>query len=339
MILKLKQTPKKQNLQKLLSQISRLGLRPFVVKNKIPKIVIINNHFSPKVKSQLEALPPICQIIDTGDKLYRLASRLSKKENTKVKIGSLYIGGEAIVLMAGPCAVESKVQIETVALQVAKSGAKVLRGGAYKPRTEPYAFQGLEKIGLRFLREAADKAHLAVVTEVLDTRDVEIVGQFTDIYQVGARNMQNFALLKEVGKTGKPVLLKRGMWASYKEFLLAAEYILSCGNPNVILCERGIRTHVNELRFTLDLNAIPFLKAETHLPVIVDPSHGTGRADLVTPMSRAAIASGADGLIVEAHCNPEKSVSDKEQAISLEEFKNLVLEVRKIATTMGREVL
>jgi 3-deoxy-7-phosphoheptulonate synthase len=247
------------------------------------------------------------------------------------------IGGQEIVYMAGPCSVESKDQVFKIAKGVKAAGCQVLRGGAFKPRTAPYDFQGHGKIGLHFLREAADAYKLGVITEVLDVRDVELVEKYTDIFQVGTRNMQNYPLLKELGKSRKPVMLKRGMWATYKEFLLAAEYILVGGNDKVILCERGIRTHVAETRFTLDLNAVPYLKHETHLPVFSDPSHGTGRANLVRAMSRASIACGADGLLLEAHIDPRMSISDADQAISLQELQKLVKECKRVAKAVDRK--
>ena len=243
-----------------------------------------------------------------------------------------------MVIMAGPCSVESEEQIMTIARAVKEAGATVLRGGAYKPRTGPYDFQGLGKKGLQLLQKAARATGLKTITEIMDPRDVDLIQEYADIFQIGARNMQNYTLLREVGRTTHPVLLKRGMHSTYKEFLLAAEYMLAGGNPHVMLCERGIRTHVTELRFTLDLNAVPYLKAETHLPVIVDPSHGTGRRDLVPAMSRAAAAAGADGLLLECHPDPDKSISDADQAISIESFNQMMREINTIAGAIGRTV-
>jgi len=255
-----------------------------------------------------------------------------------VDVRGLLVGGAQVVIMAGPCSIESEEQIMAIARAAQEAGATVLRGGAYKPRTGPYDFQGLGKKGLNFLRAAARETGLRTITEVMDPRDVDMVAEYADILQIGARNMQNYTLLREVGRTKCPVLLKRGMHATYKEFLLAAEYILVGGNSNVLLCERGIRTHIHELRFTLDLNAVPYLKAETHLPVIVDPSHGTGRRDLVPAMSRAAIAAGADGLLIECHTNPEQSISDADQAISIETLNRLMREINTITGAIGRTV-
>ena len=271
-------------------------------------------------------------------KPYRLAQTGAKTGTTVVDVRGLSIGGSQVVVMAGPCSVENEEQIMTIARAVKEAGATVLRGGAFKPRTGPYDFQGLGKKGLQLLQKAAKATGLRTITEAMDPRDVDLIMQYADIFQIGARNMQNYTLLKEVGRTKHPVLLKRGMHSTYKEFLLAAEYILAGGNPNVMLCERGIRTHVTELRFTLDLNAVPYLKTETHLPIIVDPSHGTGRRDLVPAMSRAAVAAGADGLLIECHTEPEKSISDADQAISVETLHQLMREINTIAGAIGRTV-
>jgi 3-deoxy-7-phosphoheptulonate synthase len=240
--------------------------------------------------------------------------------------------------MAGPCSVESKEQILKTAQGIKAAGGQILRGGAFKPRTSPHQFQGMGEKGLVYLAEAGEEMKMPIVTEVMDTRDVSLVSEYADILQVGTRNMQNYPLLKEVGKTDKPVLLKRGMWADLDEFLLAAEYIMAEGNENIILCERGIRTFVKYSRNTLDLNIIPIVKQECHLPIIVDPSHGTGRKPLVSPMSMGAIAVGADGLLVEVHHNPENAISDADQTISTGEFAELIQKLKPIAHTVGRKV-
>ena len=268
----------------------------------------------------------------------RLASRSSRPMGTAVDIDGVKVGLTEIVVMAGPCSVESAEQILRIAGEVKAAGATILRGGAFKPRTSPYDFQGLGKTGLEYLRLASRQTGLKVVTEVIDPRDVELVAGYADCIQIGSRNMQNYPLLREAGRARKPVLLKRGMWATYREFLLAAEYIMLEGNEQVILCERGIRALSNESRFTLDLTAVPYLKEETHLPVVVDPSHGTGAARLVAAMSRAAIACGADGLIVETHYSPRDSVSDATQMISTVEFAQLVKELAAVAEAVGRKV-
>lgn len=265
-----------------------------------------------------------------------LTSRKNPEENTLITIGELTLGGNAIVIIAGPCAVESAEQIQAAAREVSQAGLKILRAGAFKPRTNPYAFQGMGEEGLSLLRAAADETGLAVVTEVMDTRDVERVAYYADILQIGSRNMQNFSLLKEVGKTRKPILLKRGMSATLKEFLLAAEYIMNEGNLQVILCERGIRTFETENRNTLDINAIPSLKALTHLPVIVDPSHATGKSALVPAVARAAIAAGADGLLIEMHPDPATALCDGEQALTPTQLKHLLIELRAVTHAVGR---
>lgn len=289
-------------------------------------------------RREIEAHPFVESIVES-DRPYKLASKKLKKDgHSQIRLrNGVTIGAKEIIIMAGPCSVETKASIHEMAAQVKAAGCHVLRGGAFKPRTAPYDFQGLGKIGLHFLRQAAATCDLPIITEVLDVRDIELIDRYTDIFQVGTRNMQNYPLLRELGKARKPVLLKRGMWATYKELLLAAEYILVGGNEEVILCERGIRTHVQETRFTLDLNAVPYLKHESHLPVFVDPSHGTGRANLVRAMSRAAIAAGADGLLIEAHLDPTRSVSDADQAISMQELAKTVGEVKKIARAVGRK--
>jgi len=289
-----------------------------------------------KIKiDQIKAIEGVEQVMPIL-KPYKLASREFKKEDTIIEIDDVTIGGKEIAVMAGPCAVEDEERILETAKAVKKAGAKILRGGAYKPRTGPYAFHGLGEEGLRYLARAREQTGLLIVTEVMDTRTVGLVAKYADILQIGTRNMQNYPLLREVGKIDKPVLLKRGMWATLDEFLLAAEYILSEGNRKVILCERGIRTFSNFTRNTLDLNIIPAIKKVSHLPIIVDPSHGTGRKDLVPAMSKASIAAGADGLILEVHKNPELAVSDADQTISTEEFAKLMKELKPVAEAVGR---
>jgi 3-deoxy-7-phosphoheptulonate synthase len=271
-------------------------------------------------------------------KPYKLASREFKSFDTTVKVKDVVIGGKEVVVMAGPCVVENEKQIFKTAQQVKAAGAKILRGGAFKPRTSPYSFQGLGEEGLKLLAQAGEDTGLAVVTEVMSVNQIELVGKYADIFQVGARNMQNFVLLKELGKTKKPILLKRGMSASIEELLLSAEYILSQGNYEVILCERGIRTFENYTRNTLDLSAIPALKRLSHLPIIVDPSHATGRWRLVSPMAKAAIAVGADGLLIEVHPDPRSSLSDGAQTLRIETFTQLMKELSPIVQAVGREL-
>jgi len=271
-------------------------------------------------------------------KPYKLASRDFKPQNTIIKIKGKIIGGKKIPVIAGPCAVESRAVMISIAEKVKAGGASFIRGGAYKPRTSPYSFQGLGEEGLKHLAEASKKTGLPVVTELMDPRDLEVMLQYTDVIQIGARNMQNFRLLLEVGMCNKPILLKRGLSATIKEWLMAAEYIMSKGNQEVILCERGIRTFETATRNTLDLSAVPVLKQKTHLPVVVDPSHGVGKWDLVAPMAKAAVAVGADGLLIEVHTNPENAMSDGEQSLKPDAFKKLMDELKPIAKAVGREI-
>ena len=269
---------------------------------------------------------------------YKLASRSFRPAGTVVKVGDVEIGGERVVVMAGPCSVESRDQIERSAEIVARAGAQVIRGGAFKPRSSPYAFQGLGEEGLHMLREAADRNGLLVVSEVMDLTQVPLVAQYADILQVGARNMQSFTLLRELGRQRKPVLLKRGISATIEELLLSAEYILAGGNYDVILCERGIRTFETYTRNTMDISAIPVVKKLSHLPIVADPSHGTGRRDMVAPMGRAAVAAGADGLLIEVHPDPDHALSDGAQSLRFEQFEELMSQLRIIAPAVGRSM-
>ncbi len=269
---------------------------------------------------------------------FKLASRSFKPEGTVVVVGDVRIGGDEVVVMAGPCSVESETQVRAAAAAVKRGGAKILRGGAFKPRSSPYSFQGLGEEGLRLLRWAADEHGLKVVSEVMDLSQIEVLARYADILQVGARNMQNFTLLRELGRLRKPVLLKRGIAATIEEWLLSAEYLLAGGNTDVILCERGIRTFENYTRNTLDISAIPVVKKLSHLPIIADPSHGTGRRDKVAPMARAAVAAGADGLIIEVHCDPDHALSDGAQSLLPSQFDRLMAELRIIAPAIGRSI-
>jgi 3-deoxy-7-phosphoheptulonate synthase len=269
---------------------------------------------------------------------YKLASRHFKPAGTRIKIGDVEIGGEQVIVMAGPCSVESPDQIGQVAEAVAASGAKVLRGGAFKPRTSPYSFQGMGEDGLKLLRAAADRNKLLLVSEVMDQTQIPLLAKYVDILQVGARNMQNYNLLRELGALRKPVLLKRGISATIEELLLSAEYILSGGNYDVILCERGIRTFENSTRNTMDISAIPVVKALSHLPIVADPSHATGRRDKVLPMARAAVAAGADGLLVEVHHDPDHALSDGAQSLFPGQFAELMNQLRIIAPAVGRSL-
>ncbi|MBX6378572.1 MAG: 3-deoxy-7-phosphoheptulonate synthase [Clostridia bacterium] len=287
--------------------------------------------------ASIEAMPGVEKLVPIL-KPFKLVSREFKKEPTVVRVGDVAIGGDAVVVIGGPCAVESREQLLEAAREVKAAGGHVLRGGAYKPRTSPYSFQGLEEEGLRILAEARERFGIPFVTEVMSPETVPLVAEYADMLQVGARNMQNFALLRAVGRSGKPVLLKRGLAATIQEWLMAAEYILAEGNYHVVLCERGIRTFETETRNTLDLNAVPVVKELSHLPVVVDPSHGTGKARLVPAMARAAVAAGADGIIVEVHPNPALALSDGPQSLDPPGFAALVRSLRAVAAAVGRSL-
>jgi len=278
---------------------------------------------------EVELLEGVASVVPIS-KPYKLASRELKKEDTIVTVGKVKIGGNRIAIIAGPCAVESRQQIMSIAASVREAGAVILRGGAFKPRTSPYAFQGLGEEGLKYLKEAGEKYGMPVTTEIVNPSDAPMMTKYIDMFQIGARNMQNFELLKELGHIGKPVLLKRGLSSTLRELLMSAEYVMAGGNSNVILCERGIRTFETATRNTLDLSAIPLLKEKTHLPVIVDPSHATGSAALVLPMSMAATAAGADGLMIEVHNDPEHALCDGAQSITPATFRDLVKSVKSI---------
>jgi 3-deoxy-7-phosphoheptulonate synthase len=269
---------------------------------------------------------------------YKFASRSWKKENTVIDVGAVQVGGKEIVVMAGPCSVEDEDQMERTAAHVAGQGATFLRGGAFKPRTSPYSFQGLGEEGLKIMRGAADRHGLQVITEVMDLNQIDLIDQYADVFQIGARNMQNFPLLREVGKGKTPVFLKRGVSATIDEWLMSAEYVLSQGNPHVMLCERGIRTFETYTRNTLDLSAVPVIKKVSHLPIIVDPSHGTGLRGKVTPMARAAVAAGADGIMVEVHPDPPSARSDGPQSLYFDQYAELMKQIRMIAAALGRTI-
>ena len=269
---------------------------------------------------------------------YKLASRTFKPERTVVAVGDVRIGGDEVIVMAGPCSAESEQQVETAAAALAKAGAKLLRGGAFKPRSSPYSFQGLGEEGLKLLRAGADGHNLKLVSEVMEIGQIELVARYADMLQVGARNMQNYSLLRELGKVRTPILLKRGIAATIEEWLLSAEYILSGGNTNVVLCERGIRTFERYTRNTLDISAVPVVHKLSHLPIIVDPSHGIGLRDKVAPMARAAVAAGADGLLIEVHPDPDHALSDGAQSLFPAQFERLMAELRIIAPAIGRSI-
>jgi len=300
-------------------------------------IGVVGSSRSPLDPREFEIMPGVHEVVRISEP-YKLAGRTFKPEDTVIRIKDVAIGGRDVVLMAGPCAVESEKQLDIIASSVSRYGARILRGGAFKPRTSPYSFQGMGEEGLRHLRTVADRYGLLVITEVMDTSQIELVGRYADILQVGARNMQNFHLLREIGRQSRPVMLKRGMSATIQEWLLSSEYIMAGGNHNVMLCERGIRTFENYTRNTMDLSAIPIIKKLSHLPIIADPSHGTGLRDKVIPMARASVAAGADGIMVEVHHEPEAALSDGPQSIYPEQFAELMAQLRIIAPAIGRTI-
>jgi 3-deoxy-7-phosphoheptulonate synthase len=330
MILILHKTTTQQQADKLQQRLQWMNLRSVVTKedNQL-RIAIINGSDHYTDFKQFTALPEVANIIPFNHKM-KLASCDYKKQRTIIDIKGTTIGGDEFAIMAGPCSIESEEHIMQTAFMVKQAGANILRGGAFKPRTSPYDFQGLGEKGLMYLQNAAQTHGLISVTEVMDSKDIALVADYSDILQIGARNMQNFSLLREVGKAGKPVLLKRGLSATYMEFLMAAEYILQADNPNVILCERGIRTFEPYARNTLDIAAVPILHELSHLPVIIDPSHGTGIRKIVPAMAYAAIAAGADGLMVEVHPQPDKALSDAQQTISPATLSEMIKIMRQI---------
>ena len=335
MIIVLKPNATKKQVDHVIERIKALGLKPMVSKGTERTIIgVIGPEDALRVQP-LEVVPGVEKVMPVL-KPYKLVSREFKPEASRVDVKGVTIGGDEIVIMAGPCSVEGREMLLEIAKAVKHAGAQMLRGGAFKPRSSPYSFQGLGEEGLKYLREVADAIGLRVVTELLDVRDIQAVERYADMIQIGARNMQNFELLKEVGQSKKPVLLKRGLSATITEFLLAAEYILSQGNFNVVLCERGIRTFETLTRFTLDLAAVPVIKTLSHLPVVVDPSHSTGSWEYVLPMARAGIAAGADGLLIEVHPNPEVAKSDGPQSLLPKKFAALVKEVRRVAKAVDR---
>lgn len=337
MLLALKENIKLKEVTEFIQRLEWMGLRAVHTEENGRYVVAIvsgvDEHTDLK---QFIVFPEVEKVLPFSQKV-KLAGRDFKKTRTVISLGSVEIGNGNLVIMAGPCSIESEQQIHQTAELVAAAGANFLRGGAFKPRTSPYDFQGLGEEGLRYMQSAALANNLLSISEVMDTQDIELVAKYVDVLQVGARNMQNFSLLKRLGKIGKPVLLKRGLAATYMDLLFAAEYILQAGNPNVMLCERGIRTFESYTRNTLDLAAVPILHELSHLPVIIDPSHGTGIRSLVPPMSYAAVAAGADGIIVEVHPQPDKSLSDANQTISPETFAQMVKSMRAIEKVIKRQ--
>jgi 3-deoxy-7-phosphoheptulonate synthase len=335
MIVVMKPFATQEMINRILRRVESLGMKPHVIVG-VERTVIAATGAEPEgVQAEIEACEEVEKVMPILAP-YKIASRETRKEPTVIRCGSLMLGGGHIGVIAGPCSVESEEQIMQVAAQVKAAGATALRGGAFKPRTSPYAFQGMKEAGLKLLAAAREATGLAVVTEVMTPHHVELVSKYADVLQIGARNMQNYHLLQAVGEIRKPILLKRGPSATMEEFLLAAEYILDQGNHEVILCERGIRTFETHTRFTLPLATIPYLREKTHLPIISDPSHGTGIASLVPSMSAASIAAGADGLILEVHPNPSKAVSDGAQTLTPAAFETTMQLCRKIATALGK---
>ncbi len=337
MIIVLKPDAGEIEIQHIVDRLEQYGFKTYLSKAAERTIIGAIGDERALRDKPLSTLPGVEKVVPIL-KPFKLVSKDFKKEPTVLDIKGIKIGGKHIAVMAGPCSVEGRDMLFYIAERVYRAGARILRGGAFKPRTSPYAFQGLGEEGLKYLREAADSFGMLVVTELMDPRDIDLILKYTDIVQIGARNMQNFRLLKEVGKAKVPVLLKRGLSATIKEFLMAAEYIASEGNNDIILCERGIRSFDTETRNILDLSAIPVIKSMSHLPVIADPSHGTGRADCILPMAQAAIAAGADGLIVEVHHCPEEALSDGDQSILPDDFDLLMKRVKIIAATLERHI-
>lgn len=338
MIIVLKPGATEQEINHIVDKVQKLGLTPHVSKGTERTIIGVIGSEDVLRVTPLEAFPGVEKVMPILAP-YRLVSREFQPEGSVIDLGKgVKIGGKKIVVMAGPCTIENLERLYEIAKEVKKAGACVLRGGAFKPRTSPYSFQGLGEEGLKYLNKVGNDLGLVTVTEVMDTRDVELVAKYADVLQIGARNMQNFNLLKEVGLVKKPILLKRGMSSTVKELLLSAEYILAGGNFNVILCERGIRTFEDSTRNTLDVSAVPTTKALSHLPIIIDPSHAAGRWELVAPLSKAAIAVGADGLIIEVHNHPEEAVSDGVQSLRPENFANLMQDIKSLSKAIGREI-
>jgi len=339
MLIVMKPVATEGDVARVCRKIESMGYRPHPMPGAQRTAIGITGNPGPLEPAEFETLPGVAEAIPVS-KPYKLVSRELKIDDSVIHVGpetgGFDIGGQELAMIAGPCAVESREQIFAAAESVCRSGARLLRGGAFKPRTSPYAFQGLGEEGLKLLAEVRREFGLLIVTETIDPENCDLVEQYADVLQVGARNMQNFSLLKRVGRSKKPVLLKRGLSATLEEFLMAAEYVLAEGNYNVILCERGVRTFADHTRNTLDLSVIPAVKSLSHLPILVDPSHGTGRRDKVIPMARAAVAVGADGLIVEVHPNADHARSDGYQSLYPDQFRELMREVTSIAAVLGR---
>jgi len=337
MIIVLRSDATEKQVKHIIDRVKKLGLKPMVSRGIERTIIGVIGEEDVLRVQPLEVFPGVDKVMPVLAP-YKLVSREFKSEKTVVSVGGVKIGAKKVAVMAGPCSIESYDQLFKIAKAVKKAGASLLRGGAFKPRTSPYAFQGLGEEGLKYLHQAGKEVGMPVVTELMDTRDLGAVERYADMIQIGARNMQNFDLLKEVGLSKKPVLLKRGMMSTIKEWLMSAEYILANGNFNVVLCERGIRTFEDATRFTLDLSAVPMVKKLSHLPVIADPSHATGKWGLVGPMAKAAVACGSDGLIIEVHTNPEEAFSDGTQSLVPSRFGTMMKELKKVAKSVGRDI-
>jgi 3-deoxy-7-phosphoheptulonate synthase len=337
MVVVMQERATEDQIEKVVAHLVELGMdvhRSTGVSRTVLGAVGDDRQIDPRLIEMLDGVTEVLRVTEP----YKLASRAFKPEGTVVSIGDVRVGGDEVIVMAGPCSAETDEQVNAIAAAVKKAGAKILRGGAFKPRSSPYSFQGLGEEGLRMLKAAANQHDLKLVSEVMDISQIELIDRYADIFQLGARNMQNFTLLRELGRVRKPVLLKRGISATIEEWLLSAEYILAGGNTQVILCERGIRTFESYTRNTLDISAIPVVKKRSHLPIIADPSHGTGRRDKVAPMARAAVAAGADGLIIEVHCDPDHALSDGAQSLFPHQFDRLMAELRIIAPAIGRTI-
>ena len=319
----------------VLERIKELGLKPHISKGEHRTIIGVIGDESKMQTQPLQAIPGVEQVLPIL-KPFKLASRELKKTDTVVSVGKVKVGGGALAMIAGPCAIEGAPVLDEIAGKVKAAGANILRGGAFKPRTSPYAFQGLGEEGLKILRDVGAKHDMPVVTEVMDPRQIPLVEKYADMFQIGARNMQNFDLLKEIGQTKVPVLMKRGMSATVKDLLMSAEYVLSEGNPNVVLCERGVRSFEDSTRNMLDMSAVPNVKGMSHLPIIVDPSHATGRPDLIPAMALASVAAGADGVHIEVHSCPEKALSDGPQALLPPRYAELMKQIRKLAEMFAK---
>ena len=336
MILVIRPDASLAQIEHVVERVKELGFTPHVSRGESRTIIGVIGDESKASPESLQVLPGVEQVMPIM-KPFKLASRDFSKSDTIVHVGKVRIGGGHLAMISGPCAIEGYEVLDTIAKYVKAGGANILRGGAFKPRTSPYAFQGMGEDGLKILRDVGDKYDMPIVTEIMDPRQIDLVCKYTDMLQLGARNMQNFDLLKECGKTNKPVLLKRGMSATVKDMLMSAEYVLSEGNKDVVLCERGVRSFEDSTRNMLDLAAVPNAKGQSHLPIIVDPSHATGRPDLIPAMCRAAVAAGADGVHVEVHSCPEKALSDGPQALLPHQFLDLMGDLRRLAEALGRE--